>query len=490
MTTFFISHAEAEKDLGKALQALLLAVGAEVHLTDSSGPGPGEAWRQWLLSAVARSDVLVLIATQVSRNLPWVAYEVGVARGVGYLKDTPRVDVLHFAGLARDAVPEVVDDLQAVRGTSEEQVTAWLSSLGFTAPAAKVEEFCAETRRLIHEIDLDLTGAALTGLSRLGVLATLPPPMRAELEVALAKSVRPLTPGPTGALYDLCRTAFASAATRPTSDDLDEWLRYFNVGARVVDRALQLRVRLPLSRDTSSFVFARVIRLRADELLRRCGPDLARAHVAIPLYPSELSQSSLVESPPAPVFVAAEAEVQRLQAALADAQLWNLGAAASDGLRQPLLPLPFVRVSGVVTWELPRTVRSVRLARLSSPEHWIVDTPSVASEWRTSPADLRLTEPGLYEWAILNRSGRVITEGVFLFSPGATSGSDGFPDDEEVHDWLRVARAGGDGPPVIRLGMALDSAHALARDILGRKLPQFGRLGDAHATLGELGYRP
>lgn len=488
----FLSHAEVEKPLAVALAQLLASCRPppEVHLTDYSGPRAAEDWRAWLRTTIPRSDVVVLLATELARGSLWVAYELGLAFGAEKAPAIPRIEVLHFSDQARDAVPEVIADRQAVRGMSARQMECWLTGLALAAPPGAVERFCAEAVQFTKSIDVRTAARALVALQALGVLRALSPSARAALEAAIAlgtpaeDTLAPLV----GPLAELSRLAFATRETRPESDALEEWLSWYALPAIVRHRALQLRVRLPADSDSDLRIFVQALRLRVDVLLRRAGPAFARAGFCVGLLPTETLFTFQVEAPPPTVLVAASTEVRRLSEAMAGAVLEHLGAPPAGALAAPLLPLPFARLDAELAWELPSKGKRLRLTRMGAEHTWELALPTLDGwrNWNSTAEDLRLPGPGRYHWEILNHVGRPVAEGVLDRPIEAEPVAGWGPSGRELTDWVRLARAGIRGPHVAWLGFELDRTYAVARDILGRKLYHFGALGDARSELRRL----
>lgn len=487
---FFISHSSADKALAVAMAELIrvsMSVVPTLHVAGYTGPRAGSDWRDWIRTVARNADVVVLLATESSRESPWVAFEMGLATAAALHAGLPRIDVLYFCARAPDAVPEVVAHLQAVDAASAGSLAQWFTDLGADPNPEVIDRFCTEAARLLGEIDVSSSPEAMRVLGSLGVLRRLTVEERARVEALGADLDGDPSPHPSRraavrAIEEITRSAFVRRSDPPPNDDLDDWLRYLNRGAVARDGGLQLRMRLPLPRDDAHLAFVHLFRLRVDLMLRTSAEDLARIGVCFALFPTEAALTHEVEGPPRAVVDACIAERVRLQSLFSGAQLVHLGTARSDAMSRLRLPLPHARTVGPLLWELPRGAAHLSLAASPSGTSGDLTLEVEAGPLTLDPHPLGLRGP--YAWKVTTAAGRPLGRGVVEFLDPSEKPAGWAPDAARVADWVRLAREEGDGPHLQWLLVEVERAHIRAVDILSEKLPQFGEVADAWAALG------
>ena len=110
MRQIFISHnASMDGETAKRLRESLIhySIADRVFLSsDGDTPHGGSSWREWIITAIANSDMMIFVAGEASLT-PWCSAELGIGRALGKpilpLRTSPDIDV-----------NPVVDDLEAI----------------------------------------------------------------------------------------------------------------------------------------------------------------------------------------------------------------------------------------------------------------------------------------------------------------------------------------------------------------------------------------
>ena len=171
----FLSHSSEDKLFAKALRTLFTdvfgtaepSVEIEYSSDDAEGGGIdlGDSWLKWILDAVRRADICVVVLTEHSVAAPWVTWEAGAVTGVATeatRKEGVATTIVPLLfGIDVSRIPAPLRDRQAGDAQSAAAIRRLLTlinarlatrlPLNDTTVQSKVERFVADVGRLLDD---------------------------------------------------------------------------------------------------------------------------------------------------------------------------------------------------------------------------------------------------------------------------------------------------------------------------------------------------
>lgn len=138
----FLSYADTDKELAKAISRLFQSLKEEVFFASESldRRDGGVEWRKSLINAIKRSHCFIPIYTRHSIRRPWIMFESGAAEAYGLKRFPARV-----AGVALEDIESIGKDVQVYRLHELESLTQLCINVCLAKPGNCSEDFIRST---------------------------------------------------------------------------------------------------------------------------------------------------------------------------------------------------------------------------------------------------------------------------------------------------------------------------------------------------------
>jgi hypothetical protein len=134
----FLSYADTDKDLARAISELFQSLKEEVFFASESleRSAGGVEWRKSLINAIKRSHCFIPIYTRHSIRRPWIMFESGVSEAYGLKRFPTRV-----SGVSLKDIESIGKDVQVYRLHELESLTQLCINVCLAKPGSCSEDF-------------------------------------------------------------------------------------------------------------------------------------------------------------------------------------------------------------------------------------------------------------------------------------------------------------------------------------------------------------